>query len=188
MATAEIQDTTAQIRDAHPITSIAGDWAVVPADSELGFETRILFGLIPVRGRYSGFAGELHVDDAGDADGSLYIEAATVSTGIKKRDAHLRSGDFFAVEEHPHLRFELQSLVPDARDGFDLSATLHIRGHELAIETPVSVSAAGPARLRVDGEFPVDHRLSGLRSTGSGWKKVPDALHVKAALTLQRTD
>ena len=31
---------TAQIQEAHPITSIAGDWAVVPADSELGFETR----------------------------------------------------------------------------------------------------------------------------------------------------
>jgi polyisoprenoid-binding protein YceI len=178
---------TAQIQDAHPITSIAGDWAVVPADSELGFETRILLGLIPVRGRYSGFAGELHADDAGNADGSLYIEAATVSTGIKKRDAHLRSDDFFAVEEHPHLRFELQSLVPDGRGGFDLSGTLHIRGHELAIETPVSVSATGPDRLRVDGEFPVDHRSSGLHASGSGWKKVPDALHVHAALTLQRT-
>jgi polyisoprenoid-binding protein YceI len=179
---------TAQIQEVHQITSIAGDWAVVPADSDLGFETRILFGLVPVRGRYSDFAGELHVDDVGNATGSLYIEAATVSTGIKKRDAHLRSSDFFSVEEHPHLRFELQSLAPDESGGFDLTGTLHIRGHELAIETPVSVNAAGPDRLRVDGEFPVDHRSSGLRSTGSGWKKVPDALHVKAALTLQRTD
>jgi DNA-binding NarL/FixJ family response regulator len=37
---------------------------VVTARSELGFLTRML-GLIPVRGRYSGYDGELHIDSAG---------------------------------------------------------------------------------------------------------------------------
>jgi len=159
----------------------AGDWHVVPADSELGFETRIMFGLIPVHGRYSAYAGELHADAAGDASGSLYIDAATVRTGIKKRDNHLRSRDYFAVEEHPHLRFELSSLAPDAAGSQTVSGTLFIRGREIRIETPISLELAGPDRLRLSADFEVDHSHAGL-----GWKKVPDAVDVHAALALER--
>ncbi len=165
----------------------AGDWQVVPADSRLAFVTRIVFGLIPVHGSYSGYSGELHVDSAGNAGGELRIDAATVSTGIKKRDTHLRSNDFFAAAEHPHVRFELAALVPNADGSLALTGTLHIRDHELAINTPVTVEAIGPDRLRVDGDFNVDHRASDLRASGSGWKKVPETLHVNAALTLERS-
>jgi polyisoprenoid-binding protein YceI len=70
--------------------------------------------LIPVRGRYSSFNGELHIDGTGNASGILRVEAETISTGITKRDTHLRSIDFFAVERHPHMTFELTALTPDA--------------------------------------------------------------------------
>ncbi len=177
---------TTQNTSTHPITLPVGDWRVVPDDSELGFEARIVFGLIPVRGRYSGYAGELHVDSAGDASGSLQIEAATVSTGIKKRDAHLRSTDFFAVEEHPQLRFELDALVPDPDGSLTSTGTLHVRNSALAIETPISIENDGPDRLRLNADLTLDHRASDLRSSGSGWKKVPQSLRVQAALTLER--
>jgi polyisoprenoid-binding protein YceI len=51
---------TTQTTDAHPIPLSPGDWRIDPARSELGFLTR-MFGLIAVRGRYSGFDGELHM-------------------------------------------------------------------------------------------------------------------------------
>jgi polyisoprenoid-binding protein YceI len=104
---------TTQTTEAHPIPLSPGNWRIdpAPARSELGFVTH-MFGLIPVRGRYSGFNGELHIDGAGNASGVLRVEAETISTGIKKRDAHLRSTDFFAVERHPHMRFELTALTP----------------------------------------------------------------------------
>lgn len=81
---------TTQITEAHPIPLSPGDWRVDPTRSELGFVTH-MFGLIPVRGRYSGFDGELHIDGAGNASGVLRVQAETISTGIKKRDSHLRS-------------------------------------------------------------------------------------------------
>jgi len=172
--------------DTHSTRLPLGDWHVVPADSELGFVTRILFGLVPVRGSYSGVSGELHVDGAGNASGELLIDAATVSTGIGKRDRHLRSNDFFAADEHPHVRFTLATLVPTADGSLALTGTLHIREHELAIDTPITAEAIGADRLRVNADFNVDHRASGLRASGSGWKKVPETLHVNAALTLER--
>lgn len=127
---------TTQTTEAHPIPLSPGDWRVDPARSELGFLTRIIFGLIAVRGRYSGFDGELHIDGAGNASGVLRVEAETISTGIKKRDTHLRSSDFFAVERHPQMTFELTALTPNADGSVSLTGTLHVLDRALPIDTP----------------------------------------------------
>ena len=58
---------TTQTTEAHPIRLSTGDWRVDAERSELGFLTRIVFGLIAVRGRYSGFDGELHINGEGNA-------------------------------------------------------------------------------------------------------------------------
>jgi hypothetical protein len=59
---------TTQTTDAHPIPLSPGDWRVDPARSELGFLTR-MFGLIAVRGRYSGcFNSRPHNYDLGLKD------------------------------------------------------------------------------------------------------------------------
>jgi len=166
---------------AHPLPLSPGDWRVVPARSELGFATRIL-GLIPVRGRYSGFDGELQIDDAGNARGVLRVEAETISTGIKKRDSHLRSSDFFAVERHPHMTFELTALTPGADGGVTLAGTLQIRDRGLAINTPVSVAATDADGLRVDADFHVDHHAAGFEI-----KRLPRSVRIQAALTLEPT-
>jgi polyisoprenoid-binding protein YceI len=146
-----------------------------------------MLGVIPVRGRYSGYDGELHIDSAGNASGVLRIDAATISTGIKKRDAHLRSTDFFAVEEHSHLTFELTSLVPNTDRDLTLTGTLHIRDQVLPIETPASVTrlrpdgSDGSDERRIDADFEVDHRASGFDFKGVR------TVRVQAVLTLERT-
>jgi polyisoprenoid-binding protein YceI len=181
-----MQVATTQRTHADPTPLPAGDWRVVPARSELGFRTRV-FGLIPVRGRYSGYDGELHIDGAGNASGVLRIDAATISTGIKKRDAHLRSTDFFAVEEHSHLTFELTSLVPNPDRDVTMTGTLHIRDQVLPIETPASVTrlrpdgSDGSDERRIDADFEVDHRASGFDFKGVR------TVRVQAVLTLERT-
>ncbi len=162
-------------------SNLTGAWRVVPARSELGFVTHIMFGRIPVRGRYSDYQGELHVDDAGYASGLLQIEAEAVSTGINRRDKHLRSEDFFHVDLHPHLRFELTSLLPGDDDGPTLIGTLHIRGQQLPIHIPVSVRAVNADELRLDADFEVDPRASGFE-----FKRLPSTAHVHAGLTLER--
>jgi len=157
-----------------------GSWRVVAADSELGFATR-MFGLIPVRGSYGRFAGELQVDEEGHSSGSLDVETATVSTGIKKRDQHLRSDDFFAADSHPVMRFELGAITATGDGRARVTGTLRIREAELPIEAPVAIESHGPDGLRIDASFPVDHRAAGL-----GWKRVPGVIEARAALALQR--
>ena len=171
-----------QTTEAHPIRLSTGDWRVDAERSELGFLTRIVFGLIAVRGRYSGFDGELYIDAAGTASGVLRVEAETISTGIKKRDTHLRSSDFFAVERHPHMTFELTALTPNPDGSVRLTGTLHIRDRSLPIDTPVSVAPVGSDGLRIDADFEVDHRTAGFEI-----KRLPRTVRIQAALTLEPT-
>jgi polyisoprenoid-binding protein YceI len=173
---------TTQSTEAHLIPLSTGDWRVVPEQSELGFLTHIVFGLIPVRGRYSRFDGELHIDGAGNASGVLRVQAETISTGIKKRDTHLRSSDFFAVERHPHMTFELTGLTPDADGAVRLAGTLHVRDRTLPINTPVSVAPVGSDGLRIVAEFEVDHRAAGFEI-----KRLPRTVRIQVALTLEPT-
>jgi polyisoprenoid-binding protein YceI len=168
---------------AHPIALSASHWRVVPARSELGFVTHLMFGLIAVRGRYSDYDGELHIDDAGNASGVLRVEAETISTGIKKRDSHLRATDFFAVERYPHMTFELTALTPNADGAVTLTGTLHIRDRELPVNTPASVAAVGSDGLRIDADFQVDHHAAGFEV-----KRLPRTVRIQAALTLEPTD
>jgi polyisoprenoid-binding protein YceI len=172
---------TTQRPEAHPIPLSPGDWRVDPARSELGFLTHIL-RLVPVRGRYSGFAGELHIDAAGNVTGVLRVESETISTGIKKRDSHLRSSDFFAVERHPQMTFELAALTPNADGDLRLTGTLHIRDRALPIDTPVSVAPVGSDGLRIDADFEVEHRTAGFEI-----KRLPRTVRIQAALTLEPT-
>jgi polyisoprenoid-binding protein YceI len=172
---------TTESTETHPLPLSPGHWRVDPARSELGFLTRI-FGLIAVRGRYSGFDGELHIDGAGNASGVLSVEAETISTGIKKRDTHLRSSDFFAVERHPQMTFELTALTPNADRGVNLTGTLHIRDQTLAINTPASVAPVGSDGLRIDADFEIDHRTAGFEI-----KRLPRTVRIHAALTLEPT-
>jgi len=157
----------------------AGSWRVVPADSELGFATR-MFGLIPVRGRYSGYAGDLTVESDGSAKGSLQVETATVTTGIKKRDSHLRSDDFFASAEHPLMTFALEG-IGSQPTGTTITGTLQIRDRTIPIAAPVTIAAHGPDRLRIQAGFTVDHGAAGL-----AWKRVPQSVQVEASVTLER--
>ena len=173
---------TTQSTEAHPIPLSPGDWHVDPERSEVGFLTRIL-GLIPVRGRYSGFDGEIHIDEAGNASGTLRVEGESIGTGIQKRDTHLRSKDFFHVDVHPHTTFELTGLTPNSDGTVTLAGTLHIRDRALAINTPASVALVGSDGLRIDADFEVDHHAAGFE-----FKRLPRTVRIQAALRLDRSN
>jgi polyisoprenoid-binding protein YceI len=168
--------------DTEAIGLSPGDWRVVRARSELGFLTQTLFGLITVRGRYSGFDGWLHIDSAGRARGGLRIEAGTVRTRISKRDAHLRSTDFFAVERYPHMTFELKALTPSRAGAATVIGILRIRDRAVPIVTPVSVAAVGADGVRIDADFEVDPRGAGFYS-----RRLPHTVRIQAALVLEPT-
>ncbi|MGI9612453.1 MAG: YceI family protein, partial [Acidimicrobiales bacterium] len=78
-----------------------GTWSADPSHSSVEFVVRHL-GLSKVRGRFTDFTAEVIVGgDVGDTVVSASIELGSVSSGDEKRDAHLRSADFFDADSGP---------------------------------------------------------------------------------------
>ena len=79
-------------------------WTVDPTRTKVEFEVEHFWGLHTVRGRFRRFDGVYFLGPAGP-EIELTIDAGSVDTGNSARDRHLRSADFFDVDEHPQVRF-----------------------------------------------------------------------------------
>ena len=164
----------------HPLPLSRGSWHVISQRSELEFQTRVMLGLMRVRGRFSDIEGSLHCDDSGQVSGELSIPVTTLDTGIKKRDAHLRSPDFFEVDAYPEMRFTLTALTPATDRTPRLHGVQRIRDHDLTIHTPATVGTVGTADLRIAASFPIDHHAAGFQ-----FKRLPKTVRISADITLQ---
>jgi polyisoprenoid-binding protein YceI len=104
-----------------------GTWTIDPGHAEVAFIGRH-FMLTKVRGRFTGVRGQLTV--AQDPDRSsveVTIDMASVSSGDQARDDHLRSADFFDVEQHPTATYRSTQVQWAGRHG-TVQGELTIRG------------------------------------------------------------
>jgi polyisoprenoid-binding protein YceI len=104
-----------------------GTYAVDPGHSSVSFSARHLM-VSKVRGRFAVTGGELVVgENAEDSTVVAEIDAASVHSGDAKRDEHLRSADFFEVEQYPTITFR-STRVENHGDGeFTLHGDLTVR-------------------------------------------------------------
>ncbi len=104
-------------------------WVIDPDHSVAAFAVRHMM-VSNVRGQFNKIAGTIYFDPA-DIDHSYTeaeIEAAGITTGIAKRDEHLRSPDFFDVAAHPKIRFRSSKVEAVGGSRFNVIGELTIRG------------------------------------------------------------
>lgn len=91
-----------------PARGAATKYDIDSAHSNVGFSIPILGGLSKVRGKFSDFAVTIVYDDADVTKSTVnaVIKAASIDTGIERRDTHLRTPDFFDVEKFPEITFQ----------------------------------------------------------------------------------
>ena len=108
------------------------------AHSEATFQVRHL--LSRVRGRFSDFAGSILFDEAAPSRSAVEftVQTSSIDTAEPDRDKHLRSADFFDVENFPTLTFTSESVTPRGGGHFDVAGTLTIRGTSKAITIPIA--------------------------------------------------
>lgn len=104
-----------------------GTWVIDPSHSEVGFTARHLM-VSKVRGSFDKFSGTLTVaDDFTASKVEATIDAASVNTRDENRDNHLRTNEFFGVEEHPTWNFVSTGLTSKGSD-YALAGDLTIKG------------------------------------------------------------
>jgi polyisoprenoid-binding protein YceI len=94
-----------------------GTWTVDPSHSEVGFVARHLM-VTKVRGTFSDFAAEVTIAEPfEDSTATATVQLASVETRSADRDAHLKSADFFDVENNPEMTFVSTKVTPDTLVG-----------------------------------------------------------------------
>lgn len=106
---------------------VAGTWVVDPAHSDLSFSVRHLM-VSKVRGSFARFSGEVRVaEDLLASAATASVEMASIDTRDGTRDAHLRTSDFFAVEEFPTMTWRSTGIRPSG-DEWVVDGELTLRG------------------------------------------------------------
>jgi polyisoprenoid-binding protein YceI len=105
-----------------------GTYTVDPSHSRVEFAVKHL-GIATVKGSFGGFEGTLELDgDRSSARAYGTVDAASLDTGDDKRDAHLRSPDFFETDRHSQLSFSSAAIRALDEDRFEIVGDLTIRG------------------------------------------------------------
>jgi polyisoprenoid-binding protein YceI len=116
--------------------TLTGTYTLDPTHSRIGFVARHAM-VTKVRGTFKEFEGSGYFDAADPANSKLQltIKAASIDTGNADRDAHLRSNDFFDMDNHPEITFSSTGVEQAGEDSYRVTGDLTIKG----ITRPVTV-------------------------------------------------
>lgn len=119
-----------------------GTWTIDPSHSEVGFVARHAM-IAKVRGTFNNVTGTVTVaGNFADSTASATIAADSVNTGSADRDAHLRSGDFFDVEQFPSIEFASTGIRNIDGTDFVLDGNLTIKGTSVPVSLAVEYNGA----------------------------------------------
>jgi len=71
------------------------------------------------------------------------VDAGSVDTGNAQRDGHIRTADFFEVENHPTWSFRSTAIRPDG-DDYALDGELTIKGVTRPVTFSLEINGFGP--------------------------------------------
>jgi len=107
----------------------ADEWQIDPVHSAAQFSVRHLM-VSTVRGQFGKTTGTVQYDPANPSAASIQaeVDVSTIDTRVAKRDAHLKSPDFFDVEKFPTITFKSTKVESAGAGAFKVTGDLTIRG------------------------------------------------------------
>lgn len=121
------------------IRSLAADTFNIDTNhSTIGFSVRHLV-INNVHGKFNEFSGSVVVDNNAIKEAKGTIEVKSIDTGITKRDAHLRTPDFFDAQKYPTITF-VSKRAEKQGDETVLVGDFTMRGVTKEISLPVKLS------------------------------------------------
>lgn len=122
------------------------------AHSSIDFQVKHMM-ISKVKGTFQAFSAELNMDvtDLTTADIKFAIQANSVKTKQDARDAHLKSADFFDVENNPTIDFVATNITKTAEDEYKMVGDLTLVGITKTIS--FDVEFAGQSKNPMDGSI-----------------------------------
>jgi polyisoprenoid-binding protein YceI len=121
------------------------NWSLDKSHSGITFSVRHMM-ITNVRGSFKDFDAVITADtnDFSNVDATITIEANSINTNDEGRDGHLKSPDFFNVEQFPQIIFKKTSLESKGGDDYKLTGDITIAGITKSIT--LNTEIAGPAK------------------------------------------
>lgn len=125
------------------IASLVGTYTIDPSHSHIGFGARHAM-VTKVRGQFRDFIGSGYFDIENPANSNLQvsIQAASIDTGNSDRDAHLRSNDFFSMDEFPQITFVSTAFDKADAETYGVTGDLTIKGVTKSITLDLEYTGA----------------------------------------------
>ena len=177
------------------LPAAASTWDVDPAHTESSFVVKHMM-LSNVRGQFGKTTGVIQQDDKDITKSSaeITIDATTVDTREPKRDAHLKSPDFFDVEKFPTITFKSTKATKGEGNTLKVTGDLTIHGVTkpvvLSVEYTPETLAGGKVRRALSATTKINRKDYGLlwnKAIEAGGVMVGDevTIHVEMELIKQ---
>jgi len=140
-----------------------GEYSFDKAHSSIGFKIRHM-GLVDVPGYFREFKGAINLHGKKLRDSSVEFSAMmkSVDTGIKGRDNHLRSKDFFEVTQYPEMTFKSKKVKKKGKT-YRVTGDLTMKGVTKEITIPMRIygpikDRRGRIKMGVVGQTVINRR------------------------------
>jgi polyisoprenoid-binding protein YceI len=122
---------------------VVGTWDIDASHSTVGFVVRHMM-VSKVRGFFRDFSGEIvTAEDPTQSTVTATIDLGSIDTRQEQRDAHIRSADFFDVDNHPAMTFRSTGVRADGADWI-VDGELTLKGNTKPVSLALELNGFGP--------------------------------------------
>jgi polyisoprenoid-binding protein YceI len=175
------------------VPAMAGppSWNFDKAHSNFYFDIQHIFSV--ARGHFENYSGSMAFDPDNLEGGSvdIRVEVESINTNIKRRDEHLRSGDFFDSDKYPVMSFKSTSIRHLEGEKYEATGTLVIKDVRQEITIPFTFFGVKESPLQkgtlvagFEAEFTID-RLAFNVGDGKFYKMGVVGKDVKITVSLE---
>ncbi|WP_328780260.1 YceI family protein [Streptomyces canus] len=150
------------------LTAVTGDYTIDASHSTIGFTVRHAM-VTNVKGKFDEFSGSLHLDggDPSASTASIDVKMDSIDTGSADRDGHLKSADFFKIEEFPTMTFRSTKAEALGDEDYRITGDLTILGTTKSLTIDLEFNGAakdpfGNERVGFEGKAEIKRSEWGL--------------------------
>ncbi|MFJ4685660.1 YceI family protein [Streptomyces sp. NPDC088789] len=150
------------------LATLSGEYTIDPAHTSIGFTARHAM-VTNVKGKFLDFTGSLHLDGSDPAKSTAAIDVRmdSVDTGNADRDGHLKSADFFKIDEFPTMTFRSTKAESLGGDDYRVTGDLSVLGVTKPITIDLEFNGAakdpfGNERVGFEGKTEIKRSEWGL--------------------------